>query len=70
MSTLLDFANSTIVDEFDSDSSMQKISIVLDEMRTNIIASNHIYNKENPFWENEFTNISPIRPLHKAIFRL
>ena len=60
ITNILQFTNSTIIDEFDSGSSMQKINIVIDEMKTNIIKSNHTYNKENPFWENEFTNIAPL----------
>jgi len=60
MISILDYAKTTVTKEFADNENMLRFNEVLDEIQNNIINANHTYSKENPFWKNELSYISPL----------
>jgi len=59
MLSILDYINENVIDESSNDS-VQKFSTVINQIKANVLNSDHTYSKDNPFWKNEFTYISPL----------
>ncbi len=57
--SLLDFIETSILED-NSNSTMQKVSQIISELKSNLITSNHTYSSENPFWHNELKSIAPL----------